>query len=291
MGLIGLSSLMLGVIDILIVVLAFEVLGSGDVGVGVLNMALGIGSIAGAAMATVVAGRRRLYGALRSTVIATGVPVAATAALPVAAIPLFGTSAAAMALGEVVGVTMLQRLVPDAKLTRVFGVLESMYMVGEGVGVLAASVSIIAIGPRWTLLVAGLLFPAVGFIVRHRLQDLDVGVRVPEHEIEVLRRTPVFRVLPGPALERVARNAVPMSAEAGAVVIEEGAIGDRYFVLESGTAQVARGGAVVRSLEPGDGFGGDRAAPRRAEDGIRHRVERRPPADPASRRVPRGAGR
>ena len=160
-----------------------------------------------------------------------------------------------MALGEVVGVTMLQRLIPDAKLTRVFGVLESIYMVGEGIGVLAASVSIIAIGPRWTLLVAGLLFPAVGFMVRHRLQDLDVGVRVPEHEIELLRRTPVFRVLPRPALERVARNAVPMSADASAVVIEEGAIGDRYFVIESGTAQVARGSAVVGSLEPGDGFG------------------------------------
>jgi MFS family permease len=254
-GLMGLSTFTLGVIDILIVVLAFEVLGTGDAGVGLLNMSLGAGAIAGAAAAAVVTGRRRLFGPYRATVVLTGVPVVATAALPGAAAPMFGLSAAGMSLGNVVGVTMLQRLIPDAKLTRVFGVLESMYMAGEGAGTLVASISVLAVGPRWTLLGAGLLLPAIGFVVRHRIEDLDVGVRVPDHEIEVLRRSAIFGVLPGPSLERIARNAVPVAVDAGTEVIRQGERGDRYFLVESGSLAVTRGGRVVGTLEADDGFG------------------------------------
>ena len=76
--------------------------------------------------------------------------------VPAAAGPLFAFSSAGMSLSNVAGITMLQRLIPDAKLTRVLGVLESMYMGGEGLGALAASVAVVAFGPRWTLLVGGL---------------------------------------------------------------------------------------------------------------------------------------
>jgi len=46
---IGLTSFELGVIEVVIVVLAFEILGTGDADVGLLNAALGIGSIGGVA--------------------------------------------------------------------------------------------------------------------------------------------------------------------------------------------------------------------------------------------------
>jgi MFS family permease len=254
-GLLGLSMLALGAIDVSIVVLAFDVLHTGEAGVGLLNVSLGIGAVLGASAAVVVTGRRRLFGPFRASMLLTGGPIAVTAAAPIAAAPLFGLSAAGMSLGNVVGVTMLQRLVPDAKLTRVFGVLESTYMAGEGVGALATSLLIVAVGPRWTLLAGGMLLPVIGFAVRRRIAGMDVGVRVPEHEIDVLRRTPIFGVLPGPALERVARNAVPRTVESGAVVIREGDRGDRYYVIESGTFRIARSGEAVAALGPGEGFG------------------------------------
>jgi MFS family permease len=254
-GLLGLSMLALGAIDVSIVVLAFDVLHTGEAGVGLLNVSLGIGAVLGASAAVVVTGRRRLFGPFRTSMLLTGGPIAVTAAAPIAAAPLFGLSAAGMSLGNVVGVTMLQRLVPDAKLTRVFGVLESTYMAGEGVGALATSLLIVAVGPRWTLLAGGMLLPVIGFAVRRRIAGMDVGVRVPEHEIDVLRRTPIFGVLPGPALERVARNAVPRTVESGAEVIREGDRGDRYYVIESGTFRVARSGGTVAALGPGEGFG------------------------------------
>jgi hypothetical protein len=45
---------------------------------------------------------------------------------------------------------MLQRLIPDKQLSRAFGVLESLYMAGEGVGSFLASLLVVALGTRWT---------------------------------------------------------------------------------------------------------------------------------------------
>lgn len=254
-GLLGMWTFVLGVIDVLIVVLAFEVLGTGESGVGLMNVSIGIGSIVGATVAVVVTGRRRLAGSFGSGLLVTGVPVAATAIAPVAAGPLFALSSAGMSLSNVAGITMLQRLIPDAKLTRVLGVLESMYMGGEGLGALAASIAVVAVGPRWTLLAGGLLLPMITLVVRRRLAELDVGVRVPEQELAILRRTRIFSVLPGPALERLARNAVPVHVEAGTTVIREGDAGDRYYAVAAGSVEVSRNGARIATLGPGDEFG------------------------------------
>ena len=254
-GLLGMWTFVLGVIDVLIIVLAFEVFGTDEAGVGLMNVSIGIGSIVGASVAVVVTGRRRLSGSFRSGLLATGLPVASTAIVPVAAGPMFALSSAGMSLSNVAGITMLQRLIPDAKLTRVLGVLESMYMGGEGLGALAASIAVVAFGPRWTLLVGGLSLPVITLVVRRRLSDLDVGVRVPEEELSVLRRTRIFSVLPGPALERVARNAVPMHVEAGATVIREGDAGDRYYAVATGSVEVTREGPPIATLGPGDEFG------------------------------------
>lgn len=254
-GLLGMWTFVLGVIDVLIVVLAFEVLGTGESGVGLLNVSIGIGSIVGASVAVVVTGRRRLSGSFRSGLLTTGLPVAASAVVPVAAGPLFAVSSAGMSLSNVAGITMLQRLIPDAKLTRVLGVLESMYMGGEGLGALVASLAVVAFGPRWTLLAGGLLLPLMTLAVHRRLASLDVGVRVPEEELAVLRRTRIFSVLPGPALERVARNAVPVHVDTGTTVIREGDPGDRYYAVAAGSVEVSRAGAHVATLGPGDEFG------------------------------------
>ncbi|MGZ8614164.1 MAG: MFS transporter [Actinomycetota bacterium] len=254
-ALLGLITVVLGFVDIAIVVLAFDVLGTGDSGVGFLNAAMGAGALIGASAAVVVAGRRRLFGSFRAGVLLNGLPLVAIAGAPVLAPPALAGSAVGMAIADVTGVTMLQRVVPDARLTRVFGVLEALYMAGEGVGTLIASVIVVAAGPRWMMLFGGLFLPIVGFGVRRRIADLDVGARVPEHEMAILRRTEIFGVLPGPALERVAANAVPVVVPAGSVIVRRGEPGDRYFAIQDGAVRVERDGRTLAELGPGDGFG------------------------------------
>ncbi len=254
-GLIAGGSLLLGTLDGLIVVLAFDVLKTGDAGVGFLNAALGVGAVAGAAIAMVSGQRARLFPAFRAGLLSSGCPLIATAAAPILAAPMLAASGAGMQMLDVTGVTMLQRLVPDEKLSRTFGVLESLYMGMEGMGAFLASAAVVAFGPRWTLLAAGVLLPVAGFAVRRRISSLDVGVRVPVEEMATLRGTDLFGPLPPTSLERLARDLVPMDVAAGTVLIREGARGDRFYLLDRGEAVVVRGGVEQGRLGAGDYFG------------------------------------
>ena len=251
----GSGMLMLGMIDTIIIVLALDILHTGEAGVGFLNAALGIGSIVGASVAMVATQRARLFPTMRAGLVVTGAPLALIAAAPVAAAPMLALSGAGMQLCDVSARTMLQRVVPDDKLGRVLGVLESLYVGLEGIGAFAASLLVVWIGPRWSLLVASLVLPVAGFLLRNRLAALDVGVRVPAEEMARLRATDLFAPLPPQALERVARNLVPLDVPAGGIVIEEGEPGSRFYVLVEGRAIVSRNGDTIAERGPGDYFG------------------------------------
>jgi len=251
----GSGMLMLGVVDTIIIVLAIDILHTGDAGVGFLNAALGVGSVVGASIAMVTNQRARLFPTTRAGLIATGTPLALVAAVPVAAAPMLAISGAGMQLCDVSARTMLQRIVPDDKLGRVFGVLESLYVGLEGIGAFAASILVVWLGPRWSLLIASVLLPAAGFLLRNRLASLDVGVRIPAEEMARLRATDLFAPLPSQALERVARDLVPLDVPAGDVLIREGEPGRRFYVVTAGRAIVTRDGATIAERGPGDYFG------------------------------------
>jgi MFS family permease len=253
--LLGMGMFVLGFVDTLIVVLAFEVLGAGASGVGALNAAVGVGGIVGAAIAVVAGTRERLSPALRTGTVLYGLPLIAMGAAPGLSPVLLGASGCGGVLLDVSGRTMLQRLVPDEKLTRVYGVLESAYMGAEGLGAFVGAVLVGVVGTRWTLVIAGSLLPIVGFLARHRMQAIDVGARVPSEDLALLRRTPIFRPLPPAMLERVARNSVHSDVRSGAVLITEGDVGDRFYVVASGRAEVATAGRRVAVLGPGDYVG------------------------------------
>jgi MFS family permease len=251
----GLTTFQLGFIDVLIVVLAFDVLGTGDAGVGFLNASMGIGAIVGATIAAAVAMRWRASASFRGGITLSGLSVLGIAAQPGLAGGLLALGGAGGSLADVNGRVMLQRLMPDKQLSRAFGVLESLYMAGEGVGSFLAAVLVSTIRTRWTLLVAGLILPLTALLFRRGLVALDVGARVPQEEIELLRATTIFAPLPVPMLERVARNLVPLDAPAGTVVIRQGDPGDRFFVIVDGDVDVSADGRAVGRLGPGGTFG------------------------------------
>ena len=251
----GSGMLMLGVVEAIVIVLAIDILHTGDAGVGFLTAVLGIGSIVGASIAMVAGQRARLFPAMRAGLIATGIPLAAIAAAPVAAAPMLAISGAGMQLTDVCARTMLQRVVPDDKLGRVFGVLESLYVGLEGLGAFVASLLVVRVGPRWGLLLASLLLPVSGFLLRNRLASLDVGVRAPAEEMARLRATDLFAPLPPQALERVATRLVPLDVPVGTIVIREGEPGSRFYVLAEGRAIVSRNRETIAECGPGDYFG------------------------------------
>jgi MFS family permease len=251
----GLAMVQLGFVDVLIVVLAFDVVGTGDAGVGFLTASIGVGAVVGATLAVGVAARWRASRSFRWGISWSGLSIAGIAAQPALASFFLAMSGVGGALADVNGRVMLQRLIPDKQLSRAFGVLESVYMAGEGVGSFLASLIIVAIGPRWTLLIAGVLLPSVALLGRRALIALDVGIRIPSEEMSLLRSTRLFAPLPAPMLERLARNLIPIHVPDGSVVITQGDVGDRFYSIVEGAVEVLEGGRRVKTLGPGGSFG------------------------------------
>jgi CRP-like cAMP-binding protein len=74
-------------------------------------------------------------------------------------------------------------------------------------------------------------------------------------DLSQLARTPLFAGLSDPDLRILAEWLDVDEVPTGWQLTHEGATGYAFFVLHEGAADVVVGGAVVRSLEPGDFFG------------------------------------
>jgi CRP-like cAMP-binding protein len=70
-----------------------------------------------------------------------------------------------------------------------------------------------------------------------------------------LRAVPLFSSLSEDELERLGAAFEEKQSSAGTRLTLEGASGYSFFVIESGTVEVDRGGAVLKTLGPGDFFG------------------------------------
>jgi CRP-like cAMP-binding protein len=70
-----------------------------------------------------------------------------------------------------------------------------------------------------------------------------------------LKDVPFFGAMSEQDLAAVAQQTDETSVTAGSVLAREGELGDDFFVIESGTAEVTRGGVPVAQLGAGDFFG------------------------------------
>jgi hypothetical protein len=186
-----------------------------------------------------------------------GVAVASAglvAAVVVAALLLI-TAGAGRSFADVAGWTMLQRLVPDAVLARIFGILEGLNMAAQGVGAVVASILIAAFGTTAALAVMGLVLVALGFVRLRNLASAERRVDVPTEALALLRGVPMFTPLAPPIVERLASRAFRVDVRAGEAIIREGDPGDRFYVVVGGRVAVSAGGRPLRELGPGDSFG------------------------------------
>lgn len=248
---------LVGMMDILLVVLALDVLDLSDAGPGLLNSALGVGGLIGAAFTFTLIGRQRLGPALMLGAIAAGLAFAASGLLSLTApvVVLLALSGAGKLFFDVTCRTFVQRLLPDRLLTAVFGLTEALMMAGLAVGSLAAPLLVHAVGARTAFLVAGLFLPVVAVASATRLRQMDAASEVPTEVVEHLRSVPALSFLPARVLERMAMEATVVEATDGEAVVTEGERGRHFFVIGSGQLEVTRGSDRLRTLGPGDWFG------------------------------------
>ncbi|RZU65605.1 MFS transporter [Microterricola gilva] len=257
LGLAAAQALTRGALTVLSVVVAIELLGTGEPGVGALMAAVGVGAVLGSLAASLLVGSGRLGAWFAVGVGLWGLPLTLVGLVPQqsAALGMLAFVGVGNALIDVAGFTLIGRKAPDEVLARVFGVLESLVTVFIGIGAVVASVMVGWLGIQITLVVIGLLCPVLAAAAWRRLRALDRAVGVLDEEAALLQRVPMFATLPLPAVEQLSRGLVPVTVAAGAVVFRQGDVGDRYYLIESGEAEVIGDGQYVATLGPGEGFG------------------------------------
>ena len=243
--------------DVLLVLAAIEVLGMGAAGAGYLSAAIGLGWIVGGATTLVIVGRPRLTPLTVVGALIWAVPVVALAVVARAgpSLVLLVGAGVGLAVVDVAVRTVLQRLVPTNRLAVVFGIAEGASMAGAAVGALAAGVLVAALGVVDAIAVAGVLLPVVAVATLRTIGRSEAAMPIPFREIALLRRLPLFAPVPAPALETAAAALVPATVEAGTTIIREGDIGDRFYIIETGSVAVDQAGAVIAELGPGQAFG------------------------------------
>jgi MFS family permease len=246
-----------GLLEVLLVLIALQLLHGGNGTLGWLNVAAGIGSIAGAFVVAVLATRRRLAGGFALGLLLSGIPLALTAA--VSSLPptlvLIGVLGVGAVFCQVNSVTLLQRSAENEVMGRVFGVLECLILTGLAVGSIAAPGIVSWLGLRGALIAAGACVPVLLVWLWPSLRRIDDEAVIAEEPLELLRRIEIFAQLPEPVLERLAAGATSVSVGAGQIVVSRREVGNHFYAIASGKAAVDLDDGSTRELGPGEGFG------------------------------------
>lgn len=254
----GAQFFLLGMLDIFYAMLALDVLEIGEEGAGLLAAAVGIGWLVGAAGTVILIGRRRLVAPIELAIGATGGATAAIALVGTVgpALALLAAAGAAQSFFAVAARTLLQRSVRDDLLARVFGLQEGLMMLALAAGAAAAPIFVALFGQRGAFIAAGALFGLVALGGYPSLRALDRRAVVPDAaRLELVRSIALFEALPQHQLEPLVLAMVPLSVGSGDVIIREGDVGDRFYVVADGEAIVSSDGKDRVRLGRGDYFG------------------------------------
>jgi MFS family permease len=257
MGLGLAQTLTRGFFNVFVVVIALELLETGEPGVGLLTAAVGAGAVASSLGASMFVTGRRLATVAAIGVALWGLPLTLSGALPYepVVLALMCVIGAGNALVDIGLYTLIPRLVPEELLARVYGAFESLTALTVAIGALLTPLVIDLLGLRGALAVLGLVAPGLVALAWRRMHAIDASIAHRDEEVEVLNKVGIFRPLPMPAIDALALHVDHTRVPAGREVVHQGDPGDRFYVIEDGEADVIGDGRHIRTMGPGDGFG------------------------------------
>lgn len=246
-----------GLLIVLMVVVAVDLLRLGDGAVGWLTAAMGAGGLIGAALSLGLAARDRLAPAYAIALTMWSLPLAALGLVPetaiaVGALVVVGMANAAL---DIAAFTLFQRTLRGGQRGAVFGTIEVVVAIGLAAGSVLAPLLVDAAGIAGALVVAGAILPLTAILTWPLVRRIDDEATIPAADVAILRAVPMLRLLPLAGLERLASDTRRRTYHPGEVVVAEGDPGDTFHVIVRGTADVERQGSVVRELSAGNGFG------------------------------------
>jgi MFS family permease len=256
-GLTTLQTFTRGCFSVFAVVVALQLLGLRESGVGVLTAGFGAGAVIGSFAAAVTIRGSRLGRWFAVGLALWGLPFIALAGVSseVVALILLGLVGVANAIIDVALYTLLPWLVPEEVMGRVFTTLESLLTLGVAAGSLAASGLISGLGVRGALVAAGLVAPVGAFLAFARLRRLDAKVSEAGDTVALMQRVEMLQPLPLATISRLAAESAHEHFEPGTTIVQEGTRGDDFYVIVAGHAEVSVHGARIYELGQADCFG------------------------------------
>lgn len=246
-----------GAADVLIVIVALDLLELGDSSVGYLNAAWGVGALlAGGALAVLIDRGQLVAGLIIGSLI-----IGAALALPGAWPVVVATYAAWFGIGigftfvEVAANTLLQRLGDDEVLARVRGSLETARLAAMALGAITVTALVELFGTREAVLVIAAVLPLFALFRWGRLRSFEVGAPVEERHFSLLRADSIFAPLPLATLERLTHDLVEIETDTGQEVITQGDFGDRFYLIDEGRVEVFEDEVPRRFQGDGESFG------------------------------------
>jgi MFS family permease len=239
-GLYSSQTLVAGAYNVLVVVLALQLLSLGSAGVGLLETATGVGAIVGAGLTLALVARRRPGTDLSLGLFVFGAPLAAIALLPhtwaaIVGLALLGVGNSVV---DISAMTLLQRAAPPAVAGRVFGLLEAALIGSLGLGALLAPLLVHAIGIRGGLVASGALLPVLAVASRRALRAIDAGASVPEEQLAAISAVPFLAALPLQRQEALAAVLDRVDVTAGTTLFERGDPGDQLYLVAAGALEI-----------------------------------------------------
>lgn len=253
----ALQTFVRGLLTVLTVVAAIELLGMGEPGVGTLSAAMGLGGLVGSGASIALAGRARLGPAFIVALAGWGAPIAVIGLVvnPTAAMLAMLAVGISNALLDVSGYTIVQRTTPNAARVAVLGLIDGIANLGPAIGGIVAPLLIASAGVPGALVLTGALLPltavGLGLATRH----MDEGGPAAARRVELLRGQPLFAPLSLATVEHLAASLVPVRFDTGAWLIREGDIGEDYLLIDGGAVEVSQGDRLLRTGGAGMGVG------------------------------------
>jgi len=227
-----------GCLNVLIVVAAFQLLGGAGGTVGLLTAAIGAGGVVGAIASSTYHGNR-LARVFAFSLFGWGLPivlVAPSQQLAVALV-LLGIVGASNSVEDVSGFTLLQRAIRDDALSGVLGLIWGAAMGALALGSVATPALVRELGARTSFVLVGLLLPALTIVGFRRMRALD-ELAAPSRQQLLVDGVPMFEPLSLAAKERLAAKLVRLNVPAGETIVRAGDVGDRFYIVDSGTVRV-----------------------------------------------------
>jgi predicted MFS family arabinose efflux permease len=230
-----------------------EKFGTGTTGYSYLLAAMSLGGVLVAGLVGRLSASGRLAPVIVGGMCLLSLPYAATAAVDngVVGALLQLLAGGGMVIVDVLAITALQRDLPREVLSRVFGVFETLVLVGILSASLGCSLLIRATSLDTALLVVGLGFAAVSVLGMGPLLRADrkaaAGLAALRPRIALLQVLDLFADATQASLEQLARAVEEVVLPAGEVVVREGDPADALYVLVDGEADVSARGEGARS--------------------------------------------